>query len=64
MKNSWRKCFRRYSSLLIDGISIYRGQAGPIKEVRLVRNRDGRSKGFAYIEYVDEVGGDTSYPWR
>ena len=31
------------------------GQAGVIKEVRLVTNRQGRSKGFAYIEYITEV---------
>lgn len=26
-----------------------------VKAVRLVRNRQGRSKGFAYIEYHSEV---------
>lgn len=26
-----------------------------VKEVRLVRNREGRSKGFGYIEYITEV---------
>ena len=30
-------------------------QAGDVREVRLVRNRQGRSKGFAYIEYTSEV---------
>ena len=31
-------------------------QCGEIKEVRLIKNREGRSKGFAYIEFTDEVG--------
>ena len=30
-------------------------QCGPVKEVRLVKNRAGKSKGFAYIEYLNEV---------
>ena len=30
-------------------------QCGEIKEVRLIKNREGRSKGFAYIEFTDEV---------
>ena len=30
-------------------------QCGPLKEVRLVKNRAGKSKGFAYIEYLSEV---------
>ena len=30
-------------------------QCGPLKEVRLVKNRAGKSKGFAYIEYLNEV---------
>ncbi|XP_064398817.1 squamous cell carcinoma antigen recognized by T-cells 3-like isoform X3 [Halichondria panicea] len=29
-------------------------QCGEIKEVRLIKNREGRSKGFAYIEFTDE----------
>ncbi|CAB4011806.1 Squamous cell carcinoma antigen recognized by T-cells 3, partial [Paramuricea clavata] len=29
---------------------------GKVKEVRLVTNRSGKSKGYAYIEYEDEVG--------
>ena len=28
---------------------------GDLKEVRIVTNRSGKSKGFAYIEYNDEV---------
>ena len=31
-------------------------QYAEIKEVRLVKNRVGRSKGFAYTEYCEEVG--------
>ena len=30
-------------------------QCGPLKEVRLVKNRAGKSKGFTYIEYLNEV---------
>ena len=30
-------------------------QCGPLKEVRLVKNRAGKSKGFAYVEYLSEV---------
>ena len=30
-------------------------QYGKLKEVRLVKNRAGKSKGFAYIEYLNEV---------
>ena len=30
-------------------------QCGPLKEVRLVKNRAGKSKEFAYIEYLNEV---------
>ena len=30
-------------------------QCGPLKEVHLVKNRAGKSKGFAYIEYLNEV---------
>ena len=29
---------------------------GKVKEVRLVTNRSGKSKGFAYVEYEDEAG--------
>lgn len=35
-------------------------QAGVIKEVRLVTNRQGRSKGFAYIEYITESSANTA----
>ena len=34
---------------------IFPTQCGEVKEVRLVRNRDGRPKGFAYVEYAQEV---------
>ena len=30
-------------------------QCGPLKEVHLIKNRAGKSKGFAYIEYLNEV---------
>ena len=30
-------------------------QAGDVKEVRIVTNRSGKPKGYAYIEYLDEV---------
>ena len=30
-------------------------QCGPLKEVRLIKNRAGKSKGFAYVEYLSEV---------
>ena len=36
----------------INGLYL---QCGPLKEVRLVKNRAGKSKGFAYIEYLSEV---------
>ena len=30
-------------------------QCGPLIEVRLVKNTAGKSKGFAYVEYLSEV---------
>ena len=30
-------------------------QLGDISEIRLVKNFKGKSKGFAYIEFTDEV---------
>lgn len=30
-------------------------QHGKLKQVRLVTNRSGKSKGFAYVEYEEEV---------
>ena len=30
-------------------------QCRPLKEVHLVKNRAGKSKGFAYVEYLSEV---------
>ena len=31
-------------------------QCGKLKQIRIVTNRSGKSKGFAYVEYENEVG--------
>ena len=41
---------------------LLHAQCGEIKEVRLVRNRAGRSKGYAYVEYQNEVIMLASFP--
>ena len=33
-------------------------EVGSVKQVRLVTNRSGKSKGYAYIEYENEVSDD------
>ena len=33
-----------------------RRQYGPVKEVRMALNADNHSKGFAFIEFEEEVG--------
>ena len=48
-------CPGSYESLIIKGWFSFALQCGEVKEVRLVRNRAGRSKRFAYIEYCNEV---------
>lgn len=35
-------------------------QFGEIKQVRLIKERDGKSKGFAYIEFADEDSANKS----
>lgn len=35
-------------------------QYGPVKEVRMVLEKDGKPKGYAYVEFADEAGANAS----
>jgi len=39
----------------VMNVAIFLLQCGEVKEVRLVKAKDGRPKGYAYIEYTDKV---------
>ena len=56
-KDDLTKLFRTVCSL---GMSIFssadRCQYGPVKEVRMALNAENHSKGFAFIEFEEEVG--------
>ena len=41
--------------LFIHLLFVHTTQLGTIKEVRLVKNKMGHSKGYAYIEFENEV---------
>ena len=46
--------FSRYHELFVLFI-ISTSQSGEVKEVRIVTNRAGKPKGYAYVEFVTEV---------
>ena len=42
---------------LVAFYTLFWSQLGDITEVRLVKNQMGKSKGFAYIEFKNQVRG-------
>jgi RNA recognition motif-containing protein len=56
-KDDLTKLFRTVSSLVMSMFLFAdRCQYGPVKEVRMALNAENHSKGFAFIEFEEEVG--------
>jgi len=56
-KEDLEKLFRTVSSTLMYRLSrTDRRQYGPMKEIRMALDADKHSKGFAFVEFEEEVG--------
>ena len=44
-----------YYEIKLSLCVLFLSQVGEISEIRLVKNFKGQSKGYAYVEFIDEV---------